>query len=64
MKDHQLNGSRPTVAGLKKDCHYLIEAIAKRPGAIKLLFGAKATLRTFAAYKSNRNLTRRNHHDS
>lgn len=54
----------PTIAELKIDCHRLIEAIARRPGAIKLLLCAQRALRTFADYKTNRQtLTQRKKHD-
>lgn len=36
------------------ECHQLLEHIARRPGAIKLLTGAKSALKTYAQYKANR----------
>lgn len=44
----------PTVAELKRQCHALIEVVAKRPGAIKLLQGVLNQLQIFAQYKANR----------
>jgi|GEM_PF-4333115 len=41
---------------LKAECHSLIEAIARKPAAVKLLKGARSALQTFAQYKSNRNI--------
>ncbi|KAM3116344.1 hypothetical protein [Phormidesmis sp. 146-33] len=43
-----------SVAALKGECHRLIEAIAYRPGAAKLLLGAKKMLTTFSQYKKGR----------
>ena len=39
---------------LKRQCHQLIEAIATRPGAVKLLQGILDQARVFAQYKSDR----------
>ena len=44
-----------TVDGVKLRCHVLVDRIAKRPGAIKLLLCAERALQTFASYKANRN---------
>lgn len=38
-------------ATLLCECHQLLERIARRPGAIKLLMGAKSALKTYAQYK-------------
>lgn len=54
MSSPESEQSLPSIAALKLECHRLIEAIARRPGAIKLLLGAKAALATYAAYKANR----------
>lgn len=43
-----------TVDGVKLRCHILVDRIAKRPGAIKLLLCAERALQTFANYKANR----------
>lgn len=40
-------------------CHRLIDTIARRPGAAKLLQLAERALTNFAQYKSNRNYDRR-----
>jgi hypothetical protein len=39
---------------LKAGCHSLIGAIARRPGAVKLLQGAREALLIYSAYKANR----------
>ncbi len=39
---------------LIKQCHYLIAAIANRPGGTKLLQGILPTLQMYAQYKANR----------
>ena len=39
---------------LKQECHRLIEAVARRPGAAKLLLGTLLQLQMFAAYKVDR----------
>lgn len=39
---------------LKLECHQLIEQVARRPGAAKLLLGIKGTLEMYASYKANR----------
>lgn len=39
---------------LRKECHQLIEQIAYRPGAVKLLIGLRDMAQTFANYKANR----------
>jgi len=39
---------------IKCECLSLIEAIARRPGAIKLLQGAREALLIYSAYKANR----------
>jgi hypothetical protein len=41
---------------LKAECHQLIEQISHRPGATKLLLGAKAALSLYARYKLNRRI--------
>ena len=40
---------------LKAECHLLIETIARKPAAVKLLKGARSALKMFVGYKSNRN---------
>lgn len=35
----------PNLEALKRECHQLVEAIARRPGAIKLLQGVLPVLR-------------------
>ena len=40
---------------LKAECHSLIEAIARKSAAVKLLKGARSALEMFVGYKSNRN---------
>jgi predicted metal-dependent HD superfamily phosphohydrolase len=44
----------PTIAELQKEAHSLINELAYRPGAAKLLDGVLRQLRTFTAYKSHR----------
>lgn len=44
----------PNLQTLKQECHRLIEAVARRPGAMKLLLGTLLQLQMFADYKSNR----------
>jgi hypothetical protein len=39
---------------LLAECHQLVNQIARRPGAIKLLSGAKSALELYAQYKGNR----------
>lgn len=45
----------PTLLELKRECHDLIEQVARRPGAIKLLLGTRNQLRLFSQYKAGRN---------
>jgi hypothetical protein len=47
--------SNSEVGLLKAECHSLIEAIARKPAAVKLLKGARSALERFVGYKSNRN---------
>jgi hypothetical protein len=44
----------PTISELQKEAHSLINELAYRPGAAKLLDGVLRQLRTFTAYKSHR----------
>jgi hypothetical protein len=39
---------------LLRECHQLLEQISRRPGAIKLLTGAKSAFEMYAQYKANR----------
>lgn len=39
---------------LVAQCHSLVDVIANRPGAVKLLKGVLPTLEQYAAYKMNR----------
>lgn len=48
-----------SVAELKQECHSLIEAVARRPGAIKLLLGVRGQLLLFSQYKANRDYSQR-----
>ncbi|MBD2076415.1 hypothetical protein H6F86_21520 [Phormidium sp. FACHB-592] len=43
----------PTMHQLKAEAHRLIEAIARRPGSIKLLLGVLPVLQMYANYKAN-----------
>ncbi len=43
-----------TIGGLKQECYRLIDVVARRPGAIKLLLGCKEMLTTLSEYKANR----------
>ena len=44
----------PNLQTLKQECHRLIEAVARRPGAMKLMIGVQRQLQMFAAYKVDR----------
>jgi hypothetical protein len=46
---------QPTIGELKTEIHRLVEQVAKRPGAAKLLIGIRNQTRIFASYKANRN---------
>jgi hypothetical protein len=48
----------PTIGELKRDCHRLIEQVAQRPGAIKLLLGIRDQAMIFSQYKANRDYRR------
>lgn len=48
------NIQHPTLAQLRAECHRLVDAVARRPGAMKLLLGVHRQLLMFAAYKGNR----------
>ena len=43
-----------TIAELQREAHRLIDQLAYRPGAAKLLLGTLIQLRMFADYKSDR----------
>jgi hypothetical protein len=47
-----------TIDSLKRKCHGLIEQVARRPGAIKLLLGIRLQAQMFADYKANRSYQR------
>lgn len=42
----------PTLDELRRECHAILGAIAKKPQAYKLLLGLRDTLRTYVAYKA------------
>ena len=44
----------PTIAELQREAHRLIDQLAYRPGAAKLLLGTLQQLRMFADYKRGR----------
>ena len=48
------NPDPPELKRLLLDCHLLLEVVASRPGAIKLLLGVHYQLELFAGYKANR----------
>lgn len=48
----------PTTESLRLEAHRLIDVVARRPGAVKLLEGVLVQLRLFAAYKANRSYRR------
>lgn len=50
----------PELPALKRECHRLIEQIARRPGPIKLLLIARNALQPLAQYKQKRRDTRFN----
>lgn len=56
MTDEPTHDERLT---LLRDCHELVEQIARRPGSAKLLTGAKAALELYASYKATRQRVRR-----
>jgi len=43
-----------SVPALRSECHRLIELIARRPGAVKLLNGLLPQLKLYSQYKANR----------
>lgn len=53
----------PTVATLKAECHALIEQVARRPGAIKLLTGIRNQAQIFSQYKAQRTYRSPNNRD-
>lgn len=44
----------PTLSQLKDECHRMLDRVARRPGAMKLLLGVQRQLQLFAGYKANR----------
>jgi hypothetical protein len=47
------------LAQVKRECHRLIEIVATRPGAMKLMIGVRNQLKLFSQYKANRDFSRR-----
>jgi hypothetical protein len=60
-KPGQYGQPPPTIASLKRECHRLIEQVAQRPGAVKLLTGIRDQARVFANYKITRTYRRAKH---
>ncbi|MBD1856467.1 MULTISPECIES: hypothetical protein [Leptolyngbya] len=54
MSQSTPENSKTELNDLRMRCHQLIDAIAKRPGAIKLLKLAEKALVLYSEYKSNR----------
>lgn len=50
----ELERQQATVGQLRSQCHQLIDAISKRPGAAKLLTGLLPTLKMYSKYKTKR----------
>ena len=50
----QPHSSYLTLAQLRAECHRLLDVVACRPGAMKLMIGVHRQLQMFAAYKANR----------
>lgn len=44
----------PELPALRSECHRLIELIARRPGAAKLLAGILPLLKLYSQYKAKR----------
>lgn len=60
---YQPNASNYHRDDLKRECHQLIEEIARRPGYLKLLAGVKDYLAISAQYKASRAYGRRKNND-
>lgn len=53
------NAQHLTLNALRLECHRLVDAVSRRPGAAKLLLAVHKQLTLFAAYKANRYTTDR-----
>jgi hypothetical protein len=54
LSQNPKDATNSELSSLKCECHRLIELVARRPGAIKLLQGAREVLLIYSAYKPNR----------
>lgn len=59
MSDNSATNTQPlTLNALRLECHRLIDAVSRRPGAAKLLLAVHKQLTLFAAYKERRSRLR------